>query len=112
MRPVAEGLQSWDRQGKPRIETGLVSTPTQLRAFEAINPPSTNGGRSQTFLRSKKFTAFLIGLIVLVLTQFFEVTQDVAAEIAGLIAAYVVGQGVADGLSKGATSNVAREVRS
>ncbi len=61
-----------------------------------------------TFLRSKKFTAFLIGLIVLVLTQVLGFAEDVATEIAGMIAAYVLGQGVADGLSKGLTSNVAR----
>lgn len=59
------------------------------------------------FFKSKKFTAFIIGLIVLVLTQVMGFAEDVATEIAGMIAAYVLGQGVADGLSKGATSNVA-----
>ena len=59
------------------------------------------------FFKSKKFTAFITGLVVLVLTQRFDMTEDIATEIAAMIAAYVLGQGLADGLSKGATSNVA-----
>lgn len=39
------------------------------------------------FLTSRKFSAFMIGLIALALTQFFDATQDVAMEIAGVIGA-------------------------
>ena len=59
------------------------------------------------FFKSKKFTAFITGLVVLVLTQQFGIAEGAAQEIAALIAAYLLGQGLADGLSKGATSNVA-----
>ena len=60
------------------------------------------------FFKSKKFTAFIVGLIALAITEFAGVSEQIATEIAGIMGAYLLGQGVADGLSKGATSNVAK----
>lgn len=48
------------------------------------------------FLKSKKAGAFLLGLIVLVLTQVFGLDEEAAKEIAQLIMAYIIGQGLAD----------------
>ena len=59
------------------------------------------------FFKSKKFTAFIVGLIALALTELAGVSEQIATQIAGIMGAYLLGQGVADGLSKGATSNVA-----
>jgi hypothetical protein len=45
---------------------------------------------------SKKAGAFLLGVIVLLLTSFFDVDEETAKQIAAVIVAYLLGQGLAD----------------
>ncbi len=59
------------------------------------------------FFKSKKFSAFILGLITLVVTDLLGWDAATATNITAVIGSYLVGQGVADGFSKGATSNVA-----
>ena len=59
-----------------------------------------------TMLHSKKFVAFLIGLIVLACKNFLDIDEATATKIAGIIGTYLLGQGVADGLSGGMTSSL------
>lgn len=48
------------------------------------------------FLKSKKAGAFLLGLIVLVLTAVLGLDEETALHVAQLVMAYIVGQGLAD----------------
>lgn len=61
---------------------------------------------SMSMFRSKKFVAFLLGVIVLCLKSFLGVDDETALKIAALVGTYVFGQGIADGMSKGATSSL------
>ena len=47
-------------------------------------------------LKSKKAVATLVGILVVMLTQYLKIPEEMATTIAGLIVAYVVGQGIAD----------------
>lgn len=60
------------------------------------------------FFKSKKFTALILGVITLVLTDLLNWDAATATNVTAVIGSYLLGQGVADGLSKGATSNVAK----
>ena len=59
-----------------------------------------------TIFQSKKFTAFLIGIITLGLRTFLGIHEATAVKIAGIIIAYLLGQGFSDGMSGGLTSSL------
>lgn len=48
------------------------------------------------FFKSKKAGAFLLGVIVLVLTSIFDLDEETARQVAQVIMAYILGQGLAD----------------
>jgi hypothetical protein len=47
-------------------------------------------------LRSKKFTAMIIGIVATFLSTRFDLPEEQIREIVALIIAYIIGQGVAD----------------
>lgn len=59
-----------------------------------------------TMFRSKKFVAFLVGVIVLALKNFLGIDEATALKIAGIVAAFVASQGFADGMTGGLTSSL------
>ena len=56
--------------------------------------------------KSKKFVAFVLGLIVLGLKNFLSIDEATATKIAGIIGAYLLSQGFSDGMSGGLTSSL------
>ena len=47
-------------------------------------------------LRSKKFWMSIAGVVSVVLSKFFGLSEETTMQIAGVIVAYVLGQGLAD----------------